>query len=327
MTMSKDMFIEGNHTTEHTTTIVKALSNDIRLNILSLLSDRDMNIQTLAANLNLSKPTVLSHVNILEKAGFIKSKYLSGSVGNQRVCKKIYDKLIFNFTPGKTNDNDDTYYEQSIPVGNYFDFEAYAPCGLARSNNIIKKWDDPNVMCDSEHVQALLAWTAFGYFEYKIPLDPLFIDKKVKSVEIDLELSAHNIIKNHDALMLPPHMVKERITDGISDVTFWVDGFEVATHTIYAGSLRENAIYTPLWWQGGGFLHGELINVLIDENGCFINNKKVNDKTFEEIINDKKMINFRVGIKEDSMHQGGIALFGKNFGKSDSDILIKTYID
>ena len=45
--MSKEMRIEGSHVAP----VVKALSNDVRLKILSLLSDGDMNVQNIAAQL------------------------------------------------------------------------------------------------------------------------------------------------------------------------------------------------------------------------------------------------------------------------------------
>lgn len=320
--MANDLYIEGSNVTP----VVKALSNDVRLKILNLLSDNDMNIQTLASRLNLSKTAVLTHVNILEETGFIKSQYLVGSVGNQRICHKMYDRLIFNFDPGKTDADDVTYYESEIPVGNFFDFEAWAPCGLATHNNIIKKWDDPTVFCDTKRVNATLTWTAFGYIEYKIPLDALFVDKRVTAVELELEISAQQMVKAHKSLVMPKYMTKDRITDGISDITFWVNGEELGTTTVLVGSDPEKATYTPTWWRSLP-IHGSLVRVRIDSNGCYIDRKKTSRLTFQELVRDDAFFRFRIGIKKDAVHSGGIAIFGKDFGRYCHDIIVKSYIE
>lgn len=320
--MSKDMYIEGGNVTP----VVKALSNDVRLQILNLLSDSDMNVQTLASHLKLSKTAVLTHVNILEQTGFIKSQYLSGSVGNQRICHKMYDRLIFNFDPGKTDVDEITYYETEIPVGNFFDFEVWAPCGLASHNNIIQKWDDPAVFCDIKRVNAALVWTAFGYLEYKIPLDPLFVGKNVTAIEIEMEISAHQMVKTHKSLVMPPYMTQDKITDGISEVTLWMNDTEVGTITITVGEDSEKATYTPTWWRSLP-VHGIKLNARIGADGCYINKRKTSERTFEDIVHGGRFIRLRVGVKKDAVHSSGIMIFGKEFGRYCNDIIVKSYIE
>lgn len=51
---------------------VKALASSTRIEILKKLSERNHTISELSRALNLSKPTVLHHMRILEDAGFIK---------------------------------------------------------------------------------------------------------------------------------------------------------------------------------------------------------------------------------------------------------------
>ena len=118
--------------------VVTALSSDVRLKILDLLDQQDMNIQKLGAKLGLSKTAILNHVNVLEKAGFITTRYVPGTVGNQKLCSKTYDRLIFNFSPSQHNEDRRQYYEVEIGVGNYFDFSVYPPCGLADEGHIIQ---------------------------------------------------------------------------------------------------------------------------------------------------------------------------------------------
>lgn len=316
------MFIEGGNVSK----VVKALSNDIRIKILQMLSDSDMNVQSIAARLSLSKTAVLTHINILEESGFIKSKYLSGSIGNQRICSCVYERLVFDIIPGKNDDDGGAYYEVEVPIGNFFDFEAYAPCGLATNHNVIKKWDDPSVMCDPERMNTCFLWTAFGYFEYKIPIDPLFVNKKITAIEIDMEISAHHMVRHHKALKLPGYMTPERITDGISDVTFWLDGTEIGMRTIIEGVDPSKATYTPSWWRNIP-VHGTLVKVALGPKGAYINGEKTSDLTYDEVCREDGFVRFRVGVKEDAFHSGGIMIFGKHFGRYGNDIIVKTYIE
>lgn len=319
--MSRDLYIEGNNVTP----VVKALSNPVRIKILSLLSGADMNIQTLASHLKLSKTAVLTHINLLEEAGFIQSRYLPGSVGNQRVCHKIYDRLIFNFVPGHTTKDEETYYEREVPIGNYFDFEAWAPCGMATRNSIIQKWDDPTVFLDVGRLNSTLVWTAFGFLEYKIPLDPHFVDKRVSCVEIELEVSAHHMIRTHPALSIPSYANLEDITDELSDITLWINGHEIGTQTIAAGNDRDKATYTPTWWRSLP-VHGFPLRLRLDGQGGYINDCKTSTSTFDEVIH-ANFLRFRIGIKRDAGHKGGLMVFGKEFGAHCHDLIVRTFIE
>ncbi len=315
-----DLNIEG----ENVARVLKALSNDLRIKILNLLAYSDMNVQTLANHLGISKTATLTHINILEESGFIKSNYFSGSVGNQRICKKVYDRLIFTFNPNKVND-EGVYYEKEVSVGNYFDFEAYAPCGIANIHRVLKNWDDPAAMCEPERVMASIVWTAFGFFEYKIPIDPLFANKSIGAIEVVMEVSAHTLIKNHSAVVYPSYMQPERVTEGISDISFWINNIEIGTYTVTAGIEADKAVYTPTWWRTTPY-YGQLVKLTINEKGSFICGKKVSDAKYSDIKRDDSFIRLRVGIKEDAKNCSGIMIFGKNFGRYNQDILIKTFI-
>jgi len=319
--MSKDLYIEGGNVTH----VVKALSNDVRLKILSLLSQSEMNIQTLAGRLNLSKTAVLAHINLLEEAGFVQSQYLPGTVGKHRVCRRMYDRLIFNFAPKQTTVGNQTYYESEIAVGNYFDFEAWAPCGLASVNSIIKKWDDPTVFYDLKRTSASLIWTAFGFIEYKVPIDPLFAEKKITAIEEALEVSAHQMVQKHRALCMPPYMSLEKITDGTSDFTLWINGTEIGTTTFGVGKDPEKAIYTPTWWRSLPF-HGFPLSLRIDATGCYINDKRTSDHSFEQLIRTN-VFRFRIGVKENAEYSSGLMIFGHEFGSSCNNITIRSYIE
>ena len=317
-----DRYIEG----PNVTPVIKALSNDMRLKILNLLSDSDMNVQSIASHLNISKTAALTHINLLEEAGFIQSRYLSGSVGNQRICHKKYDRLIFNFNPELSEQDDRTYYESEVPVGNYFDFDAWAPCGLATHNNIINRWDNPTVFCDPKRVTAALVWTAFGYIEYKIPVEGLFFGKKVTEVSMEMEVGAHIPLAEHDALRIPPEQDPGRITDGFSDITVWINGQEIGTSTYGVGTDREKGIYTPTWWRSTP-QHGFPLKISVGKDGCQINGRPVTDRTFAELVGDAHFFRLRLGIKPNAEHSSGLMIFGREFGKNYHDIVVHSFIE
>jgi predicted transcriptional regulator len=334
----RDLQIEG----RNTAFIVKALSNEIRIQILELLDKQEMNIQSIQKQINLSKTTVLMHLKILEKAGFISTHYVPGTVGHQKFCKKEYDRLVFNLTPGKSAVNEHTdYYELDISPGNYFDFEVFPPCGLATKENVIVRWDDPSVFLGEDRIKASIFWCAYGFVEYRIPLNVPFEDLGLSRMEITLELSSQGNIIEHDSLSLPDRMSVKQLTDGVSDVTFWLNGIEVAEHQVideFKMKKKKLGKLTPHWWQGSQY--GELIKIEVNREGTFIKNEKKSNVNLNDILpvqilsRNLKMkllmisgdnIPFRIGIKKQAAHSSGFNIYGKEFGNYPIDISVKFY--
>lgn len=341
---SRDLYIEG----DNTAPIVKAISSDIRLKILELLDKNDMNIQMLAAKLGLSKAAVINHVNLLEVAGFITTHYVPGTVGNQKFCSKAYDRLIFNFSPEKENGERRQYYELEVALGNYFDFSAYPPCGLADNSHIILKWDDPSVFFSTKRVSAQLAWMAYGFLEYRIPLNIPFEDLGLDKITVLMEISAQGDLtyQNEDGgrsprpgLVLPEDVDATQLDSQKSDVTIWLGQAEVATVEVYEDARYQRAgRYTPIWWRGSGY--GRLIELTIDTTGTYVNGQLTGATTLPDVLDDKLIkrnrslkvrlsscdyLPLRIGVKPNAKHVGGFTLFGKDFGNYPHGILVRFY--
>ena len=332
---NRELVIEGKNVTR----IVKALSNEVRINILNILSDGECSINSLTEMLKLSKTAVLAHINILEETGFISTYYLNGSIGNQKICKKVYDKLTFNFTVKKYGENSLEYIETSTPVGNFFDFNVYPPCGLASQDHIIKKWDDPEVFVDIERVKAGLLWSTFGFINYKFPLKRPFetqdaLPIPISALEITLEISACGDIVQHRMFKPPAHIPVERITEGISDITFWLNGIEIGTHTThefsrgnyYADKTKydtKSGKYTPKWWKGS--YYGELLIIDITKDGTFINKELTSDYTIDDFKLTRGFVDFKLGIKEDAKNISGFNIYGAGFGNYPDDIVMRIF--
>lgn len=341
---SRDLYIEG----QNVTRVVKALSSEVRLRILDLLDEGEMNIQMLEERLQLSKTAVVSHLRSLEEAGFITTRYVPGSVGNQKMCTKVYDRLIFNFTPQRENGERKQYYEVEVSPGNYFDFQVYPPCGLADEGHVIHKWDDPAAFFDLERVKAQIVWCAYGYVEYRFPLNIPFQDLGLRSVNIMLEIGAQGGLhalnaqgekEYHPALIMPNNMTKERITESKTDITFWVGGVETFTLPVEEYSRYERGgRYTPKWWRGSAY--GTLVSLWVGPDGTFLEGQKVGDVTLDQILDNNRLVkdrllktsltssdylSFRVGIKPEAKHISGFNIFGKGFGNYPINIVARFY--
>lgn len=341
---SRDLYIEG----ENMAPIVKALSSDVRLKILDLLDQNDMNIQKLGAKLGLSKTATLNHVNLLEKAGFITTHYVPGTVGNQKLCSKAYDRLIFNFSPKQRNEDRRQYYEVELELGNFFDFSIFPPCGLADEGHIIQKWDDPSVFFSTQRVTAQLAWASFGFLEYRIPLNIPFEGLGLDKLEVLMEISAQGdlLIRDeeggsvsHAELRLPEEVQLAQIDPKRSDVTIWLGNVEVATVAVSDDFRYQRAgRYTPTWWRGSAC--GQLIDITMDGAGTYLNGQRIGETTLPDILDSKLLdrngelkarlassdyLPLRIGVKPDSQHVGGFTLFGKGFGNYPHGILARFY--
>lgn len=329
----REMHIQG----QGVVPVVKALSNDVRLKILDYC-DEEMTVQELTSLLGLTKTAVLAHLKILEEAGFIMTRYVPGMVGNQKVCKKMYDRLIFDFAQVSREENH-SYYQTITPPGNYFDFELYPPCGLATASHVIKKWDDPSVFILPERVEATILWCVFGFVEYRIPLNIPFEEYGLSKIEIMLELSAQGSVSENKSLVLPEAVPFERLTDGISDVFFQVDGREIGTCTVEECSRGQGGKYTPTWWKGSNY--GKIITITIDESGSYINGTQTSDirvydiftpdiltrdTSLKRALHSADNIRFRVGIHPNAKHISGFNIYGHGFGHYPIDIITRYYI-
>ena len=79
--------------------LFKALSNDVRLEILSLLAQGPLCVNALVSRLNVSQPAVSQHLKILENAGLVKGSKMGYRVhysivpGSFAECSSFLEQL------------------------------------------------------------------------------------------------------------------------------------------------------------------------------------------------------------------------------------------
>lgn len=99
--------------------VAKALGSSTRLAILRLLGAHTCSVLDIAKALDLPQSTATLHVNILEKAGLIKTDLLPARRGLQKICAWTYDRICLQLP--SSIDREESVVTISMPLGAYVD--------------------------------------------------------------------------------------------------------------------------------------------------------------------------------------------------------------
>ena len=277
--------------------IIQALNASVRRQMMSLLSRSSYSIADLAKKLKLPISTVSFHVNILRKAGFVNVTVKRNTRGNAKIVSRQIDRFSLGFlldtqTKSKT-------FSMEIPLGSFCDAQIEAGCGMANSSNIIIADDTPGVFFSPERYSAQIIWFAKGYLEYRIP-NYMMRDKKVNAVTFSMELCSE----------APNYR-----NDWESDITFWVNGQEVATYVSPGDFGGRRGRLNPAWWSDFSTQYGIIKTIRITNECVYLDENAVSTLNIGKLgLQAGDYITLRIGIKKDAHHQGGLNLFGEQFG-------------
>lgn len=285
--------------------IVQALGAKVRRKIMCLLRSSCYSVAELAKQLDLPISTVSFHLNILRKAGFISVTTKKNTRGNA----KIIARQIDNFSLSFNTDNQSHYsrqFSQEIPLGSFTDACVTAGCGMASENGIIVADDMPGAFFSPERREAQIIWFSKGYIEYRLP-NYMLKDKKVNAVVLSMELCSE----------APNYR-----NDWESDITFWINGTEVATYLSPGDFGGKRGRLNPDWWSDYSTQFGNMKTLRITQDGVFLDETRTDWRTIDKLkLQQGDYITFRIGIKEDAKHQGGLNLFGEKFGDFSQGLL------
>lgn len=286
--------------------VTKALGSDTRLEILRFLSAHTSTVLEIAEALELPPSTATLHINILEKAGLIKTDLRPATRGLQKVCARVYDRIVIQL-PGDT-EREGTVVEVSMPIGAFSDIRATATCGLLGELGIIGHLDDTSAFYEPERIHAQLLWFRRGYVEYRFP-NRLPAGAVLDDLEISFEVCSE----------APLHH-----PDWPSDITLWIDNKEIGTWTSPADFGGERGALTPAWWDTQNTQYGLLKIWKVTGNGSYVDGVQVSTIKLKDLsLKSEKPISVRIGIKEDAAHVGGINLFGNKFGNYPQGIILR----
>lgn len=288
--------------------IARALSNVPRLRMLNILKDTVMNVQEIAETLKLPLSTTAQHIRVLEEAGLIITQPQPGIHGSMRVCTcsihsfslKTYDAE--HFAPQKAITVD-------MPIGSYSACDIQPTCGLANEKGIIDAYDNARTFYFPQRSTAQLIWFHQGYIEYRFPniCNPLLPLQEI-SFSLELCSEAPGYLENWP-----------------SDITVSVNGCEVATYTAPGDFGARRGNLTPNIWPNGSTQYGMLKLFSVKNDGAYLDGVCVNRQlTIPQLkLEENAYIVFRVEVKKDSKHVGGVNLFGEKYGDYPQGIVMQ----
>ncbi len=288
---------------------LKALSSAVRVGILKLLHDHGpQNVNAIAAALEMPQSSVSANVQVLEQAGLIRTETQRAKKGNQKVCHTLFDEVLVMFKKDPATDGSNVI-EVAMPLGLYTRCEVTAPCGLCSTTGIIGLLDVPDTYLDPGRMSAGLMWFTRGYVEYQFPNNVKLMSGELEAVEFSAELSSE---------------VPGTAADWPSDITFSVNQIDVGTWTSPGDYGDQRGVYTPGWWKLKGSQYGKLKSVRVTVEGTFIDGVKMSPVSLKDLdLGSHRSIRFRITVKEEAQHPGGLNVFGRGFGNYDQDIVMR----
>ncbi|MGG4144934.1 ArsR family transcriptional regulator [Paenibacillus algorifonticola] len=287
--------------------VFEAISSNVRIQIIHLLSQKSMNIRELAEALGLSSAIMTMHVKKLEKANIIHSEMTPGKGGAaQKVCSLSIDNLEIMFPikdviPREVRRTD-------ISIGHFTDLDISPTCGICTRDSIIGIFDDPRHFLDPERLNAKILWFGQGYIEYKMP-NYMLGSENPEQLEISMEISSEAPFTNNN---------------WPSDISFFFNGKKVGMWTS-PGDFGGKGKLNPPWWFESVNQHGLLKHLIVKKEGTFMDGIKLSDVTIDDIDIRSNQWTFRIAVEENAEHIGGVTLFGSGFGNHNQDLVFRLY--
>lgn len=293
---------------EQTVLAGKALSSPIRLEILKMLIDKSLNISEIAAALDLPQSSAALHVKVLEEAGMISVTERPGVRGAQKVCGIAFEDLYFNAFAHQVVDENAKEMVFPMDIGNYFDCKVEGNCGIVSEKGYLGVEDSSYGFFSNERKDAGLLWFQTGFVEYRFPTY-LFRKEELQEISFSFEICSE----------APGYQ-----NEWPSDISVWIGEKEIATvHS--PGDFGDRRGYlNPKWWGDTMTQYGILKTITINKTGCFENDIQCSEYTLQDLhIQKQEYISFKIGVKKDATHVGGMNLFGTQFGDYAQGIIMK----
>lgn len=288
--------------------LFKVLGSEVRVNIIRLLlKNKEMNMNEIASSLNITNGALTSHIKKMEDVGLIQVRSDLSGHGNQKACRVAQERILVDIVPTEEEGNTG-FYEAEIPVGQYSDYSVYPTCGIATNTKLIGEVDDPRYFAHPERIGAGILWFTRGFVEYIVP-NVLPTAQKIDELTFSMELSSEAPGVNND---------------WPSDISFVLNDISLGYWTSPGDFGDVKGIFTPDWWFPNWNQYGLLKMLVINRRGTFVDGLKISDVSLQQFRLDyKSNIRFRMEVREDAAHVGGLTLFGNGFGNYGQGIRVR----
>lgn len=293
---------------ERSLPVFECLASTTRLEILKFIGSEKKSVGEIAKHLKISSAITTRHIQKMEDAGLIHSERGVGANRNKKMVYLKVDDINIRF-PEKIY-QEFQRYSTNLKLGHFTDFSVTPTCGLATTEDVVGKADDPKYFMDAKRVDAALLWFSSGFVEYKIP-NLLQENETPEMLEISFEIASEFPLSNN---VWP------------SDISIYVNDVKVAVYTVPGNFSDIRGRYTPEWWNDSFSQYGLLKHLRINKLDTGIDGEAYSDVTIEDLkLRELPFIKLRFSAEDDAKHQGGLTLFGTGFGNHQQDILITTY--
>jgi len=287
--------------------VAKALASEPRWRLLRVLGEQLHNVGELAEALAMPPSTVTMHLAVLEEAGLVRSEFVPGQRGRQRVCQRVFDQVRLDLPRGEALHEHDIV-ETSLPVGAYADADVTPTCGLAGHEAIIGLLDDPTAFYEPAHLDAQLVWFRQGRLAYRFP-NRLPPRARTDTLWFSAELCSEAPMHHHD---------------WPSDVSVWVNGVRLGHWTSPADFGGQRGLLTPAWWDTRNTQYGVLKEWRVTEEGSYVDGRRLSDVTIDDLdLGARPYVEVAIGVEEGARHVGGLNLFGRGFGNYPQDLVLR----
>ena len=293
--------------------VARALASQDRIKILRLIACQPLNVYEIALRLNLPFSTVSNHIEVLEEAGIILVRMQQGKKRHVKMCYRHLSSLTFAFKENRDNFISPEYYRLEMPVGHFTSAHIEGSCGMAAigEDNTVSMLavDKPNEFFTPERLGAELLWFNHGYVSYS------FVNKLYQGRVSQLELSfecCSEIAYHRD--------------EWPSDIFVKINGVDLLTLTSPGDFGGRRGKYSPDDWFVNNTQYGLLYKITVNNGGTYLNNIRVSDTAVDDLlVASGQYISLSIGVDENSVHCGGINLFGRRFGDYAQAIELTVY--
>ena len=287
--------------------IAKALASAPRLRILEYLVIKVASLSQIASDLSMPIATASMHLSRLEAAGLVRSHTAPGKRGQQRIYTRLYDTVIFSLPEVPLGVEVD-HFETQMPVGAFVDHRVESPCGLAGSDSIIGRLDDPLLFYGPERLGAQIIWLTHGYLHYRFPNHSYQRDHP-RSLKLSLEICSE---------------AAPAAINWLSDIFVDINGRRLGAWTSPSDFADRRGNLTPAWWPDWNSQYGMLKVWQVDAEGTSLDGRKISRVTISELnLPAKPYIAVRIGVDDAAENKGGMNIFGRAFGNHPQDIVMQ----
>lgn len=293
---------------EHTAKICRALSSEVRLEILRHLVKHSMTISELAEKFYLPMSSMCLHIKTLREADLITVTPRPGVRGAQKLCGMKTSTVSVDFFAHVNSVIRKPPVYVNMPIGNYCNCEISPPCGIASASSYLYQEDSPHGFYSQDRTEASLLWFAKGFLEYQFS-NYFLLQDQVTRIEFSFEVCSEAPGYNND---------------WPSDITIELNHKHIVTFLIKGDYGGRKGIYNPSWWSDSITQFGEYKKLFVTHDGCYMDDHRVSDETIESLeLMSGYFFSFILRVDGNSEHVGGMNLFGKHFGDYAQDIVMK----